>query len=77
MNQSISSILGSAKMRLTSTLNAIIDESKLPSQLYEGVLLEMLLEIRQQKFSELVSENAQLHNRILVLEKSEPDEKQD
>jgi hypothetical protein len=77
MNQSISSILGNAKMRLTSTLNAIIDEGKLPTQLYESVLLEMLLEIRQQKLSELVSENVQLYNRISELEKGESNEKQD
>lgn len=68
MNKSISSVLASAKMRLTSTLNSIISESELPSQLYESVLLEMLLEIRQQKMSELIAENAQLHTRISELE---------
>lgn len=91
MKQSISAILATAKMRLTSTLNSIINESELPSQLYESVLLEMLLEIRQQKVSELISENtqlhnrvseldsenAQLHNRISELEKGESNEKQD
>lgn len=77
MKQSISAILANAKMRLTGTLNSIISESELPSQLYESVLLEMLLEIRQQKMSELISENLQLHNRISELEKSEASEKQD
>lgn len=78
MNKSISSILAMAKIRLTSTLNAIISESELPSQLYESVLLEMLLELRQQKISELISENAQLHSRISELEKGDSkNEKQD
>ena len=75
MNQSISSILGNAKMKLTGTLNTIIEENKLPSQLYESVLLEMLIEIKQAKFAELISENAQLHSRISELEKGEPNEK--
>lgn len=77
MKQSISAILANAKMKLTGVLNSIISESELPSQLYESVLLEMLLEIRQQKMSELISENIQLHNRISELEKSETNEKQD
>lgn len=64
MNKSISTILASAKMQLTTTLNKIIEESELPSQLYENVLLEMLLEIKQQKVMEITAENAQLHNRI-------------
>lgn len=77
MNQSISAILATAKLELTSTLNSIIGENKLPSQLYESVLLEMLLEIRQQKMSELISENVQLHKRISELEQGETNEKQE
>lgn len=77
MNQSISAALSAAKIQLTSTLNKIINESELPSQLYESVLLEMLLEIRQQKVSELALENMQLHNRISELEQGESNEKQD
>ena len=77
MNQSISAALSAAKMQLTSTLNKIISEGELPSQLYESVLLEMLLEIKQQKVSELAIENIQLHNRISELEKGESNEKQD
>ena len=77
MNQSISAALSAAKMQLTSTLNKIISESELPSQLYESVLLEMLLEIKQQKVSELALENMQLHNRISELEQGESNEKQD
>lgn len=76
MEKSISAILATAKMQLTGMLNKIINESELPSQLYESVLLEMLLEIRQQKISELVAENSRLYNRISELEKSEADEEQ-
>lgn len=64
MNQSISAALSAAKIQLTSMLNKIISENELPSQLYENVLLEMLLEIKQQKISEIAIENMQLHNRI-------------
>lgn len=76
MEKSISAILATAKMQLTGMLNKIINESELPSQLYESVLLEMLLEIKQQKISELVAENSRLYNRISELEKSEADEEQ-
>ena len=76
MNQSISSILGNAKIQLTSTLNKIISENELPSQLYENVLLEMLLEIKQQKISEIAIENMQLHNRIDEANKQIEDYKQ-
>lgn len=76
MEKSISAILATAKMQLTGMLNKIINESELPSQLYESVLLEMLLEIKQQKISELVAENSRLYNRISELEKSKADEEQ-
>lgn len=76
MEKSISAILATAKMQLTGMLNKIINESELPSQLYESVLLEMLLEIKQQKISELVAENSRLYNRTSELEKSEADEEQ-
>lgn len=77
MKQSISAVLSTAKMQMTSTLNKIISESELPSQLYESVLLEMLLELKQQKLSELVAENMQLHNRISEFEQGEINEAQD
>lgn len=75
MNQSISAALSAAKIQLTSTLNKIISENNLPSQLYENVLLEMLLEIKQQKMSEIAIENIQLHNRIDEAEKQIEDYK--
>lgn len=76
MNQSISAAFSAAKIQLTSTLNKIISESEIPSQLYESVLLEMLLEIKQQKISELAVENMQLHNRIDEANKQIEDYKQ-
>lgn len=76
MNQSISAALSAAKIQLTSTLNKIISENELPSQLYENVLLEMLLEIKQQKISEIAIENMQLHNRIDEANKQIEDYKQ-
>lgn len=75
MNKSISAVLASAKIRLTSVLNSIISESELPSQLYESVLLEMMLELKQQRIAELIAENTQLHNRINELEQGESNEK--
>lgn len=75
MNKSISAVLASAKIRLTSVLNSIISESELPSQLYESVLLEMMLELKQQRIAELIAENTQLHNRINDLEQGEANEK--
>lgn len=76
MNQSISAVLSTAKMQLTSTLNKIISESELPSQLYENVLLEMLLEIKQQKISELAIENVQLRNCLTEAEKQTDNEEE-
>ena len=75
MNKSISAVLASAKIRLTGVLNSIINESELPSQLYESVLLEMMLELKQQKIAELIAENTQLHNHINELEQGESNEK--
>lgn len=74
MNKSISAILATAKMKLTSTLNSIINENELPSQLYESVLLEMLLEFKQQKISELTVENARLNESISQSEQGELNE---
>lgn len=76
MNKSISAILATAKNRLTNTLNAIISENELPSMLYETVIQEMLIEIKQQKINELAVENVRLHS-LLEQERGEPNEKQD
>lgn len=79
MNQSVSTILAVAKMQLTSTLNKIIGENNIPSHLYESVIMDMLLEIRNQKEIELAAENIHLRNRILELEQGqgEKNEKND
>lgn len=79
MNQSVSTILAMTKMQLTSTLNKIISENNIPSHLYESVIMDMLLEIRNQKEIELVAENIHLRNRILELEQEqgEKNEKND
>lgn len=76
MNKSISAILATAKNRLTNTLNVIISENELPSMLYEIVLQEMLLEIKQQKINELAVENTHLYS-LLEQGRGEADEKQD
>lgn len=76
MNKSITANLTAAKIELTNALNKIISDSKLPSQLYENVLFEMLLEIEQQKVVELTVENMQLYDHIDKAEKQIEDYKQ-
>ena len=66
MNTPLSLVIEETKLALTSAFNQILDDSKLPAYLYEGIILDLLSEVRNRKNLELVSE-------IKSMQKSEAD----
>lgn len=55
-NIPLSVIMEQAKARLIMSFNQIIDESKLPAFLVEGMLSEFMSEVRNRKNIELISD---------------------
>lgn len=66
MNTPLSLVIEETKLALTTAFNQILDDSKLPAYLYEGIILDLLSEVRNRKNLELVSE-------IKSMQKSEAD----
>ena len=58
---------------MTDSVNKVIQESNLPAYLIEGILSDILAEIRKQKNLELVSDYASMNEEN---QKSEEDEKE-
>lgn len=54
MNKPLSILLEQARMNILNATNQAIQESNLPSYLIEGVLCDVLSDIRKQKAVELV-----------------------
>lgn len=54
MNKPLSILLEQARMNILNATNQAIQESNLPSYLIEGVLCDILSDIRKQKAIELV-----------------------
>lgn len=52
----LSVLMESTKGKLIQAFNQVIDETRLPAYLYEGMLLELLAEVRNRKNLELVSD---------------------
>ena len=52
----LSILLENARSKFIQTFNQVIDETKLPAYLYEGMLLEILSEIRSRKNLEIISD---------------------
>ncbi len=52
----LSVLMENAKAELTQTFNQILDTSQLPAYLMEGVILDLLAEVRRQKNLELISD---------------------
>ncbi len=73
MNIPLSVLLENTKIRMTDSVNKVIQESNLPAYLIEGILLDILVEIRKQKNLELVSDYASMNEEN---QKSEEDEKE-
>lgn len=56
MNIPLSVLLENTKIRMTDSVNKVIQESNLPAYLIEGILLGILADVRNQKNLELVSD---------------------
>lgn len=73
MNIPLSVLLENTKIRMTDSVNKVIQKSNLPAYLIEGILSDILAEIRKQKNLELVSDYASMNEEN---QKSEEDEKE-
>ena len=73
MNIPLSVLLENTKIRMTDSVNKVIQESNLTSYLIVGILSDILAEIRKQKNLELVSDYASMNEEN---QKSEEDEKE-
>lgn len=76
MNKSLVSTLENTKIKMMATFNQIVSEGNIPMYLYEGILLEMLSDVRTQKNVELVSEINTLQAKLQELEKSVEEKKE-
>lgn len=56
MKGSLILMMEKTKIKMTTTLNQIIYESGLPAYLIEGMLVDILCNVREQKNSELLHE---------------------
>lgn len=52
----LSVLIENAKGKFFQAFNQVIDETRLPAYLYEGMVLELLAEIRNRKNLELISD---------------------
>lgn len=77
MNKSLVSTLENTKIKMMATFNQIVSEGNIPMYLYEGILLEMLSDVRTQKNVELVSEINTLQAKLQELEKSVEEKKEE
>lgn len=77
MNKSLVSTLENAKLKMMTTFNQIVGEGNIPMYLYEGILLEILSDVRTQKNVELISEINTLQAKLQELEKSAEEKKEE
>lgn len=73
MNIPLSVLLENTKIRMTDSVNKVIQESNLPAYLIEGILSDILAEVRKQKNLELASDYVSMNEEN---QKSEEDEKE-
>ena len=69
----LSLMMENAKGAMTDSFNQIVEQSNLPAYLLEGIVADLLSEIRKQKNLELVSDM----NRMKQTEHSEQEEKKE
>lgn len=55
-NVPLSVLMETARGKLIQAFNQVLDETRLPAYLYEGMLLELLSDVRNRKSLELVSD---------------------
>ena len=72
-NMPLSLMMENAKGAMTDAFNQIVMQSNLPAYLLEGIVADLLSEIRKQKNLELVSDM----NRMKQTEHSEQEEKKE
>ena len=72
-NMPLSLMMENAKGAMTDAFNRIVGQSNLPAYLLEGIVADLLSEIRKQKNLELVSDM----NRMKQTEHSEQEEKKE
>lgn len=72
-NMPLSLMMENAKGAMTDAFNHIVEQSNLPAYLLEGIVADLLSEIRKQKNLELVSDM----NRMKQTEHSEQEEKKE
>lgn len=56
MNIPLSVLLENTKIRMTDSVNKVIQESNLPAYLIEGIFSDILSDVRKQKNFELASD---------------------
>ena len=61
MNIPLSVLLENTKIRMTDSVNKVIQESNLPAYLIEGILSDILSDVRKQKNFELASDYASMN----------------
>lgn len=61
MNIPLSVLLENTKIRMIDSVNKVIQESNLPAYLIEGILSDILAEVRKQKNLELASDYATMN----------------
>lgn len=71
MNIPLSVLLENTKIRMTDSVNKVIQESNLPAYLIEGILSDILSDVRKQKNIELASDYASMQK-----ENEQDDEKE-
>lgn len=72
-NMPLSLMMENAKGAMTDAFNQIVEQSNLPAYLLEGIVADLLSEIRKQKNLELVSDM----NRMKQTEPVEHEEKKE
>ncbi|MGN1111569.1 MAG: hypothetical protein ACI4RP_00050 [Acutalibacteraceae bacterium] len=67
-NPPLSLIIENARGKFIQTFNQVIDETKLPAYLVEGMLLELLAEVRSRKSLEIITDINAMQNQQSVSE---------
>lgn len=74
MNIPLSVLLENTKIRMTDSVNKVIQESNLPAYLIEGILSDILSDVRKQKNIELASDYASMQKENEQDDKKEGEE---
>lgn len=67
----LSVLMENARGKLIQAFNQVIEETKLPAYLYEGMLLELLCQTRSRKNIEIISDLNEMLNESNTVEKQE------